>query len=111
MAAWPSGLGSALQRRVPQFDSGRRLQQNEGPADWPGLLWSLVSSGGRSQRRAGVTGNSVGCRSRWLLTSWSTLGTVAATGATFGARVVDSLGDTVSDVGQLLVGFGLSDVA
>ena len=38
MAAWPSGLGRALQRPVPQFDSGRRLQQNEGPADWPGLL-------------------------------------------------------------------------
>lgn len=46
MAAWPSGLGRALQRPVPQFDSGRRLQQNEGPADWPGLLCSLVSSGG-----------------------------------------------------------------
>lgn len=106
MAAWPSGLGRALQRPVPQFDSGRRLQQNEGPADWPGLLCSLVSSGGRSQRRAGVTGNSVGFRG-----SWSTLGTVTATGATFGTRVVDSLGDTVGDVGQLLVGFSLGDVA
>ena len=41
MAAWPSGLGRALQRPVPQFDSGRRLQQNEGPADWPGLLCRL----------------------------------------------------------------------
>ncbi len=107
MAAWPSGLGRALQRPVPQFDSGRRLQNEEGPAVWPGLLCTLVSFRGRSQRRA-VLRNSVSRRSGWLLTSRSTLGTMTAAATTFGARVVHSVRHSLGKFSKLRIGLGLS---